>query len=71
MATKRQPTNARLKKELRPNWDESCDNCGQSPVVPMSGLCGPCHFGAADAVNGGWWDESTDDIDEDFADEHM
>jgi hypothetical protein len=61
----------RVRKMFRPDWQQGCDNCGQKPVVPMSGLCGPCHFGTAEAINGGWWDEATSDIDEEFADEHM
>lgn len=58
-------------RQFRPDWDHVCENCGQKPTVPLSGLCGPCHFGTADGVNGGWWDEGADDFDEEFVDEHV
>ena len=61
----------RLSKEFRPDWTQTCDNCGQKPTVPISGLCGCCHLGTADAVNRGWWDEGDDDFDEDFVEEHL
>lgn len=64
-------TSNRTKKEYRPNWQAGCDNCGQKPIVPVSGLCGCCHFGTVDALNGGWWDEGADDFDADFVDEHI
>lgn len=60
-----------VKKAFRPNYEECCENCGSKPTVPISGLCGPCHFGTADAVGGGWWDEGTNDFNEDFVEEHM
>jgi hypothetical protein len=63
--------NAKTRREFRPKWTEICDNCGQTPVVPISGLCGPCHFGTADAVHGGWWDTGRDDFDLDFVEEHI
>lgn len=37
-----------------PDWSGSCDNCGESPTVPATGLCGPCTFGEADTVGGDW-----------------
>jgi hypothetical protein len=61
----------RVIRKFRPNWNATCDNCGQKPVVPTSGLCGPCHFGTHEAVNGGWWDEAADDFDSDFVEEHL
>jgi len=36
------------------DWGGKCSNCGQSPVVPGIGLCGPCCFGEADTVDGDW-----------------
>lgn len=59
------------RKMFRPNWQAPCENCGAKPSVPLSGLCGPCHFGAADAKGGGWWNDGDDDFDEDFVEEHM
>jgi len=42
---------------LTPDYSSPCENCGQTPVVPSLGLCGPCAFGEADTVNGNWCDE--------------
>jgi hypothetical protein len=62
----------RQKKEFRPSWEESCMCCGQTPVVGAKGdMCGPCFFGTAEAVNGGWWDDGADDFDEDFVEDHI
>ncbi len=55
----------------RPDWMHVCENCGSKPVVPASGLCGPCHFGTAEASGGGWWDDGKDDWNDDFVDEHL
>jgi len=52
------------KNKLRPDWKGKCDNCEETPVVPMSGLCGPCHFGEADTMQGDWWNDKTDDLKE-------
>lgn len=62
---------AQTQKHFRPDHSRQCENCQQTPVVPLSGLCGPCHFGTAAAVDGDWWNSAEDDIDEHFADEHM
>ena len=58
------------KRTMRPDWDAHCENCGSTPTVPISGLCGPCHFGTADAVGGGWWDEDKNEMDDEFVREH-
>lgn len=50
------------KDKLRPDWRDECVNCSEIPVVPISGLCGPCHFGEADTMQGDWWDDKTDDL---------
>ena len=56
-------TDSNFKKDdFRPDWSLPCENCGATPVVPLSGLCGPCHFGEADTVQGGWWDEQKDEM---------
>lgn len=31
-----------------------CGNCEASPVVNVTGLCGPCTFGEADTADGNW-----------------
>lgn len=60
-----------LKREYRPDWNGRCENCGASPTVPVSGLCGPCHFGTAEATGGGWWDGGADDFDAVFVEDHI
>ena len=40
--------------ELRPDWSGKCEMCGQSPIVPVTGMCGPCTFGEADTIGGDW-----------------
>lgn len=55
----------RTKTAYRPDYQNVCENCGATPVVPVSGLCGPCHFGQADATGGLWWDEGEDDFSDD------
>ena len=50
------------KDDFRPDWSMPCNVCGESPIVPVTGLCGPCNFGEADTLNGGWWDERKDEM---------
>lgn len=40
--------------ETDPDWSGQCDLCGQSPIVPVTGMCGPCTFGDADTIGGNW-----------------
>ena len=44
-----------IKKNFEPDWEHQCANCMAEPIVPISGLCGPCHFGTIDAILGEWW----------------
>lgn len=37
-----------------PDWTKQCEVCEASPIVPLTGLCGPCTFGEAETVNGNW-----------------
>ncbi len=37
-----------------PDWSKACENCGHRPIVPLTGLCGPCTFGEADTAGGNW-----------------
>ncbi|MEM9388329.1 MAG: hypothetical protein AAGA68_24975 [Pseudomonadota bacterium] len=39
---------------MEPDWSGQCENCGQSPIVPLTGMCGPCTFGEADTAGGEW-----------------
>lgn len=37
-----------------PDWSEACCVCGASPIVPRTGMCGPCTFGEAETAGGNW-----------------
>jgi hypothetical protein len=39
---------------IEPDWTKKCEVCDQSPIVPLTGMCGPCTFGEADTVAGNW-----------------
>jgi hypothetical protein len=41
-------------KKTEPDWNKKCMVCAQSPIVPMTGMCGPCTFGEADTAGGNW-----------------
>ena len=57
-ALKRQADRARKaeqqKDQTRPDWEGKCSVCGESPIVPATGMCGVCTFGTADAAGGNW-----------------
>lgn len=40
--------------ETEPDWKGKCELCGASPIVPITGMCGPCTFGEADTAGGNW-----------------
>jgi len=40
--------------ETRPDWNGTCSQCGESPIVPLTGLCGPCTWGEAETIGGNW-----------------
>jgi hypothetical protein len=40
--------------ETEPDWEGECEVCGASPIVPATGMCGPCTFGEADTADGNW-----------------
>lgn len=40
--------------DVDPDWAKECEVCGASPVLPATGMCGPCTFGEADTAGGEW-----------------
>ena len=40
--------------DAEPDYTRSCIVCGASPVLPATGMCGPCTFGEADTIDGNW-----------------
>ena len=51
---------AKEKEQCRPDWTKKCEVCGADPIVPVTGMCGPCTWGEADTMNGEWWDDQAD-----------
>ena len=52
------------KTKYKPDYEQKCDNCGQSPVVTIveNGvvthnfeMCGPCTFGSAECIDPENW----------------
>ena len=41
-------------KEVDPDWKHSCIVCGNTPVLPITDMCGPCTFGEAETAGGNW-----------------
>lgn len=41
-------------ENTKPDWTRKCSECGKSPIVPVTGMCGPCTFGEAETANGNW-----------------
>lgn len=39
---------------VAPDWSKTCEVCGGTPILPSTGLCGPCTFGDASTANGNW-----------------
>jgi hypothetical protein len=37
-----------------PDWSRTCKVCEARPVVPSTGMCGPCTFGEAETAGGNW-----------------
>ena len=37
-----------------PDYNSECEVCGATPVVPVTGMCGPCTFGEAETAGGNW-----------------
>jgi hypothetical protein len=37
-----------------PDWTKGCGTCDAKPVLPHTGLCGPCTFGEAATAGGNW-----------------
>jgi hypothetical protein len=40
--------------KTRPDWSRKCEICKASPIVPVTGMCGPCTFGESDTRDGNW-----------------
>lgn len=46
--------------QMRPDWTKRCEVCEETPIVPLTGMCGPCTWGEAATYGGAWWNESAD-----------
>ena len=47
-------THKASKKDTEPDWTHNCEVCGDTPIVPCTGMCGPCTFGEAETMGGNW-----------------
>lgn len=54
MSKKHKNAKTKIDPETEPDWSGECEVCGSSPIVPVSGMCGPCTFGEADTAGGNW-----------------
>lgn len=41
-------------EDTEPDWEGKCIVCDMSPIVPLTGMCGPCTFGEAETIGGNW-----------------
>ena len=41
-------------EQMEPDWDHECEVCGAKPIVPLTGMCGPCTWGEAETAGGNW-----------------
>lgn len=46
--------NEQREENTAPDWTKKCEVCGQKPIVPVTGMCGPCTFGEAETAGGNW-----------------
>ena len=40
--------------KTRPDWGGRCEVCKASPIVPVTGMCGPCTWGESETADGNW-----------------
>ena len=45
---------ASAEASVEPDWTAECIVCKAKPVVPITGMCGPCTFGEAETAGGNW-----------------
>lgn len=41
-------------ERTKPDHTKTCEVCGASPIVPITGMCGPCTFGESETAVGNW-----------------
>ena len=39
---------------IEPDHEGACEVCGASPIMPLTGMCGPCTYGEAETAGGNW-----------------
>ncbi len=42
------------RKTFDQDWSRKCIVCESSPVVPETGMCGPCTTGESETIGGNW-----------------
>lgn len=48
------PAQETTEEDTKPDWTRHCEVCGEKPIVPITGMCGPCTFGEAETAGGNW-----------------
>lgn len=41
-------------EQTEPDYTKKCEVCGATPILPLTGMCGPCTFGESDTIDGNW-----------------
>ena len=49
-----EPRDERQLSDGDKDWNTPCANCGQTPTVHPTGLCGPCCWGESETAGGNW-----------------
>lgn len=52
--TARIPAKQFHQRSNEPDWSRTCKVCEARPVVPSTGMCGPCTFGDSETAGGNW-----------------
>lgn len=37
-----------------PDWSKECSQCGEKPILHLTGKCGPCTFDEPETKGGNW-----------------
>lgn len=49
--------------KVKADYSRKCEVCGATPVVNVSGMCGPCTFGEADCLDPDEWEGEYDELE--------
>jgi len=52
----KEPAARKRIEKVYADYTRRCENCDASPVVSLTGLCGPCTFGEAACIDPKEWE---------------